>query len=109
MVELDRRAIVEELAEFGAIVHTCCRKENELNQRLEEWKSKGFKVSGSVCDLISRPQRTQLMETVSSLFDGKLHILVSFRRPFVSIENPKFLKLGLVIEFEKLYDHDFWC
>ncbi|WJZ93368.1 hypothetical protein VitviT2T_012314 [Vitis vinifera] len=49
----------------------------ELDQRLEERNSRGFKASGSVCDLLSRPQRTQLMETVSSLFHGKLHILVN--------------------------------
>ncbi|KAK6135878.1 hypothetical protein DH2020_030365 [Rehmannia glutinosa] len=52
-------ATVEELAEMGATVHTCSRNEEELNQRLQEWKSKGFKVSGSVCDASSREQRVQ--------------------------------------------------
>ncbi|KAK6136061.1 hypothetical protein DH2020_030166 [Rehmannia glutinosa] len=78
-------ATVEELAEMGATVHTCSRNEEELNQRLQEWKSKGFKVSGSVCDASSREQRVQLMEKVSSIFDGKLNILVSApkRKPTV--------------------------
>ncbi|XP_062095505.1 tropinone reductase homolog At5g06060-like [Humulus lupulus] len=70
-------AIVEELARFGAIVHTCCRKESELEQCLEEWKKKGFIVSGSVCDVLYRDQREKLMETVSSIFQGKLNILVN--------------------------------
>ncbi|KAL6336675.1 hypothetical protein AAG906_035989 [Vitis piasezkii] len=70
-------AIVEELAAFGATVHTCSRNQEELDQRLQEWKNKGFKVSASLCDVSSRSQRTQLMETVSSIFDGKLSILVN--------------------------------
>ncbi|XP_050912791.1 tropinone reductase homolog At5g06060 isoform X3 [Lathyrus oleraceus] len=41
-------AIVEELAEFGAAVHICSRNEEDINKCLEEWKSKGFHVTGSV-------------------------------------------------------------
>ncbi|RVW87364.1 Tropinone reductase-like [Vitis vinifera] len=63
-------AIVEELAELGAIVHTCSRNQTELNERLQEWEGKGFRVSGSVCDLTSRAQREKLTETVSSLFEA---------------------------------------
>ncbi|XVE76418.1 hypothetical protein DITRI_Ditri12bG0171100 [Diplodiscus trichospermus] len=70
-------ATVEELAALGAAVHTCSRNQTELDERLKEWQSKGFKVSGSVCDLSSREQREKLMETVSSVFDGKLNILVN--------------------------------
>ena len=70
-------AVVEELAELGAVVHTCSRNEVELNQRLQEWSDKGFSVTGSVCDVTSRPQREEFVEKVSSLFDGKLNILVS--------------------------------
>ncbi|KAL7600290.1 hypothetical protein Lser_V15G24373 [Lactuca serriola] len=69
--------VVEELAELGAVVHTCSRKEAELNQRLQEWSAKGFNVTGSICDLSSRPQREQLVEQVSSLFSGKLNILIN--------------------------------
>ena len=57
-------AVVEELAELGAAVHTCSRNEAELNQRLQEWSSKGFTVTGSVCDAASRPQREQLLEKI---------------------------------------------
>ncbi|CAI9302752.1 unnamed protein product [Lactuca saligna] len=70
-------AVVEELAALGAEVHTCSRNESELNQRLQEWSDKGFKVTGSVCDLSSRPQREQFIEKVSSLFGGKLNILIN--------------------------------
>mgnify|MGYP004710244821 CR=1 FL=1 len=71
------RAIVVELAQLGATVHTCARKEADLNERLQEWSSMGFKVSGSVCDASSREQRTQLIEKVTSIFCGKLNILVN--------------------------------
>lgn len=72
-----RYAIVEELAGFGAVVHTCGRSQKELDQCLQQWKSRRFTVTGSVCDLFYRDQREKLMETVSSLFQGKLNILVS--------------------------------
>ncbi|CAI9113396.1 OLC1v1013991C1 [Oldenlandia corymbosa var. corymbosa] len=71
------RAIVEELAQLGATIHTISRNQDELNDRIQEWTSKGFKVSGSICDASSRDQRIQLIEKVSSIFDGKLNILVN--------------------------------
>ncbi|CAH8282284.1 unnamed protein product [Eruca vesicaria subsp. sativa] len=70
-------AIVEELASFGARIHVCDISESLLNQSLSEWKKKGFQVSGSLCDVSSRPERETLMQTVSSLFGGKLNILVN--------------------------------
>ncbi|KAA8518941.1 hypothetical protein F0562_016285 [Nyssa sinensis] len=70
-------AIVEELAGFGAMVHTCSRNQTELDECLQKWETKGFRVTGSVCDLISRNQRDKLIESVSSLFSGKLNILVN--------------------------------
>ncbi|KAI4382817.1 hypothetical protein MLD38_008730 [Melastoma candidum] len=71
------RAVVEELARFGAVVHTCSRNEEELNKSLKEWQSEGLRVTGSVCDLSSREQRHQLIEEINSLFGGKLNILVN--------------------------------
>lgn len=68
---------MEELAEFGASVHICSRNQEDINKCLEEWKIKGFRVTGSACDLLSRDQRQNLMETVASVFQGKLNILVS--------------------------------
>ncbi|KAL2509579.1 Tropinone reductase-like protein [Forsythia ovata] len=70
-------AIVEELAEHGAVVYTCSRNQKQLDECLEKWKSKGLKVTGSVCDVLSRMEREKLMENVTKYFDGKLNILVN--------------------------------
>ncbi|KAJ4725727.1 Tropinone reductase [Melia azedarach] len=70
-------AIVEELAELGAAVHTCSRNEAELKECIRQWELKGFKVTGSVCDVSSRAEREKLMNKVSSVFDGKLDILIN--------------------------------
>ncbi|KAK7852800.1 noroxomaritidine/norcraugsodine reductase isoform X2 [Quercus suber] len=70
-------AIVEELAKLGARVHTCSRNEAELKGCLKAWEGKGFVVTGSVCDVSSKAQREKLMESVSSVFNGMLNILVS--------------------------------
>nr|ABW81125.1 short chain dehydrogenase [Boechera divaricarpa] len=70
-------AVVEELASFGARIHVCDISKTLLTQSLSEWEKKGFQVSGSVCDVTSRPEREKLMQTVSSMFDGKLNILVN--------------------------------
>jgi Tropinone reductase 1 len=58
-------------------VHTCARNQDQLNERIREWNEKGFKVTGSVCDVSSDAERERLMEEVSSRFDGNLNILVS--------------------------------
>ncbi|XP_033148630.1 tropinone reductase homolog At2g29150-like [Brassica rapa] len=65
-----------ELASLGARIQTCARDESQLNQCLQEWKMKGFNVTGSVCDISSRADREKLMQTVSSLFDENLNRLV---------------------------------
>ncbi|KAJ0458417.1 putative oxidoreductase [Helianthus annuus] len=70
-------AVVEELAALGAAVHTCSRNQSELNQRLQEWSDKGFTVTGSVCDASSRTQRQELLDEVSSIFNGNLNILIN--------------------------------
>ncbi|WCJ28343.1 NAD(P)-binding Rossmann-fold superfamily protein [Euphorbia peplus] len=70
-------AIVEELARFEVVVHFCCRKQNELDECLQQWQNKGFKVGGSLCDVSNGDQREKLMEIVSSIFHGKLNILVN--------------------------------
>nr|KYP38843.1 Tropinone reductase isogeny [Cajanus cajan] len=71
------------LAEFGATVYTCSRNEAELNARLKEWKEKGFSVSGSVCDVTSSPQRENLIQQVTSAFNGKLNIFVLANKKFL--------------------------
>ncbi|CAI0427267.1 unnamed protein product [Linum tenue] len=71
------QAIVEELAGDGAAVHTCSRTQADLDRCLQQWHTKGYRVTGSVCDVLHPDQRLSLMESVSSLFDGKLNILVN--------------------------------
>ncbi|URE26828.1 Tropinone reductase [Musa troglodytarum] len=70
-------AIVEELARFGAAVHTCSRNEAELSRCLQRWEAMNLKVTGSVCDVSSPVEREKLMEDVKSIFHGKLNILVN--------------------------------
>ncbi|XP_073009898.1 noroxomaritidine/norcraugsodine reductase-like isoform X2 [Typha latifolia] len=70
-------AIVEELAELGAVVHTCSRNEAELNKCLQKWADMDLLVTGSVCDVSSRAERERLMERVRSIFHGKLTILIN--------------------------------
>ncbi|GAB4858587.1 hypothetical protein Ancab_010060 [Ancistrocladus abbreviatus] len=71
------QAIVEELLDLGAIVHICSRNQAEINECLRDWSTRGFQVSGSVCDVSSRLQRENLMQTVSSQFNGELNVLVN--------------------------------
>ncbi|QCE11780.1 tropine dehydrogenase [Vigna unguiculata] len=70
-------AIAEELAEFGASVHICARNQQDIEKCLEKWKRKGFRVTGSQCDVLFRDQRENLMKNVASIFDGKLNILIN--------------------------------
>ncbi|KAG0484132.1 hypothetical protein HPP92_012216 [Vanilla planifolia] len=70
-------AIVEELARLGATVHTCSRHEHDLNDCLQRWRSLNlFNITTSVCDVSSRSDRERLMAEVSSLFQGRLNILI---------------------------------
>ncbi|KFK41764.1 hypothetical protein AALP_AA2G169200 [Arabis alpina] len=85
-------AIVEELAGFGAQIHVCDISDTSLNQCLSQWENKGFKVSGSVADVSSRPEREKVMQTVSSLFNGKLNIFVN---------NVAILRAKPTIEYEE--------
>ncbi|KAF3775992.1 Tropinone reductase-like protein [Nymphaea thermarum] len=89
------RAVVEELATLGALVHTCSRNEAELKKCLADWEASGFRVTGSVADVSSRPEREKLMEEVAGAFDGKLNILVNnvgtnIRKPTVEYTADEF-------------------
>jgi Tropinone reductase 1 len=70
-------AIVEELAGFGARVHTCARNAAELEECRRRWEEKGLVVTISVCDVSVRSDREDLMATVKAVFGGKLDILVN--------------------------------
>ncbi|KAK9913595.1 hypothetical protein M0R45_037406 [Rubus argutus] len=70
-------AVVEELARFGASVHTCSRNQAELEKCLNEWRAKGFLVAGQLCDVSSKSERERLIQQVGISFCGKLNILVN--------------------------------
>jgi Tropinone reductase 1 len=72
-----RHAIVEELAGFGARVHTCSRNAAELEVCRRRWEEKGLQVTVSVCDVSVRGDREDPMATVGATFGGKLGILVN--------------------------------
>ncbi|TVU23801.1 hypothetical protein EJB05_26183, partial [Eragrostis curvula] len=71
------RSIVEELAGFGARVHTCARNAAELEACRRQWAEQGMQVTFSVCDVAVRADREALMATVKATFNGKLDILVN--------------------------------
>jgi Tropinone reductase 1 len=73
-------AIVEELAAFGARVHTCSCNVDELEECRRRWAAKGLQVTVSVCDVAVRAEREALIDTVKDVFAGQLDILVSKRR-----------------------------
>jgi Tropinone reductase 1 len=54
-----------------------CEEPSQLDACIRQWKEKGLKVSGSVCDVSSQADRGKLINEDSSLFCGKLNILVS--------------------------------
>ncbi|XWS07723.1 hypothetical protein CRYUN_Cryun41cG0014600 [Craigia yunnanensis] len=100
-------AIVEELAGLGAAVYTCSRNEDELNKCLKDWEGKGLLVSGSVFDASSNDQRQKLMENVSSLFNGRLNILVNnvgtnISKPTIEYSSEEYSKL-ITTNFESAY------
>ncbi|KAJ8899657.1 hypothetical protein K2173_019353 [Erythroxylum novogranatense] len=99
--------IVEELAGLGVAVHFCSRKQEEIDQCLQEWASKGFKVTGSLCDVLHRDQREKLMETVSTTFHGKLNILVNNAGTSVPKEaldySPEDIGIVMGTNFESAY------
>ncbi|XP_054816041.1 tropinone reductase homolog At2g29260, chloroplastic-like isoform X2 [Prosopis cineraria] len=92
------RAIVEELVGFGARVHTCARNETELSKCLNDWDASGHGITGSTCDVSVPQQREVMMENVSSIFDGKLNILINnvgtnIRKPVTEFTNAEFSTL----------------
>uniref|UniRef100_A0A0D9XUU6 Ketoreductase domain-containing protein n=1 Tax=Leersia perrieri TaxID=77586 RepID=A0A0D9XUU6_9ORYZ len=76
------RAIVEELAGFGARVHTCARNAAELEACRRQWESNNLVVTVTVCDVSVRADRERLITAVKDTFAGaaagaKLDILVN--------------------------------
>ncbi|KAL9401981.1 hypothetical protein Peur_005830 [Populus x canadensis] len=49
-----------------------CEELSQLDACIRQWKEKGLKVSGSVCNVSSQADRGKLINEDSSLFCGKL-------------------------------------
>ncbi|KAI3945723.1 hypothetical protein MKW98_022997 [Papaver atlanticum] len=73
-------AIVEEFAGLGATIHICARTKDDIDKCLKDWEAEGYQVTGSVCDVSVPAEREELMKIVSTVFGGKLNILVTCRR-----------------------------
>ncbi|KAK2974323.1 hypothetical protein RJ640_012306 [Escallonia rubra] len=80
-----RYAIVEELAAFGATVHTCSRNQKELDERLEEWKGRGF----SVKEIVERESpHLQFIPSASELYFKDTHVwYVVENGPIISMKD----------------------
>ncbi|KAK9280324.1 hypothetical protein L1049_014012 [Liquidambar formosana] len=100
-------AVVEELAGLGAIVYVCARDEANLKECLLDWEMKGFQVSGSICDVSCRVQRENLMDKVSSVFNGKLNILINNAGTYISKPTEEYtveeLSIVMSTNFESAY------
>ncbi|KAG4920306.1 hypothetical protein JHK82_049263 [Glycine max] len=82
-------AIVNDLAAFGAAVHTCSRNQTELKKCLQEWQTQGFQATGSVCDVSSPPQREKLIQEVNN-------VGTNFRKPTVEYSAEEYSELMTV-------------
>jgi NAD(P)-dependent dehydrogenase (short-subunit alcohol dehydrogenase family) len=70
------KEMAEGLAEAGASLMLCARRQEWLDETVAEFKGKGFNVTGQVCD-VSKPEEVQAVvdETVRQL--GKIDILIN--------------------------------
>ena len=84
-------AAVDELEARGAIVHTCAKNQDQLNECIREWNEKGFKV---LVQAVTYPliPKEKLMEA-SSMFYVKLTIPSKKLSPYfysrISVLKPK--------------------
>jgi NAD(P)-dependent dehydrogenase (short-subunit alcohol dehydrogenase family) len=68
--------IAEALAEAGAAVMLCARREQWLAPTLEEFRGRGFHVEGQLCDVSNQEQVQAVVEATMQKF-GRVDILVN--------------------------------
>lgn len=68
--------IAEGLAEAGAAIMLCARREQWLAPTLEEFRSRGFRVEGKLCD-VSKPEEVQGVIDAAVAAFGGVDILVN--------------------------------
>ena len=70
------KEMAEGLAEAGASLMLCARREEWLTPTLEEFRGRGFKAEGMLCDVADPAQVRAVVDRTVELF-GKVDILVN--------------------------------
>jgi gluconate 5-dehydrogenase len=68
--------IAEGLAEAGAALMLCARREQWLTPALDEFRARGFRVEGRLCD-VSNPEHVNAVVAATMEAFGKIDILVN--------------------------------
>lgn len=69
-------AIAEEFLQLGAEIFILARNQDDIDDKLNEWRTKGFKAHGMVCDVQSPEERQKVIETLRNHW-GMIDILVN--------------------------------
>lgn len=70
------KEMAEGLAEAGAALMLCARREEWLRPTVEEFRGRGFKVEGMPCDVVRQEQVEAVVEQTLEVY-GQLDILVN--------------------------------
>lgn len=70
------KEMAEGLAEAGASLMLCARREEWLTPTLEEFRGRGFRVEGMLCDVVRQEQVRAVVEKTVEAF-GQVDILVN--------------------------------
>lgn len=68
--------MAEALAEAGASLMLCARREEGLNETVEEFRKKGFQVEGKPCDVSKESDAQAVVDATIERF-GKVDILIN--------------------------------
>ena len=68
--------MAEGLAEAGASLMLCARREEWLNETVEEFRRKGFRVEGKVCDVSKQSDVQAVVDETVKTF-GKIDVLIN--------------------------------
>jgi len=68
--------MAEALAEAGANLMLCARREEWLNETIEESRAKGFRAEGKVCDVSKEADVQAVVDEAVKIF-GKIDILIN--------------------------------
>lgn len=79
------RAAVEEMAQLGAHVFTCARREEDLQELLTHCKDQGWDVQGIAADVSQPEGRKTLLDAVTAAWSGELDVLVNVREAVLLI------------------------